>query len=291
MQHDDIIWNCLKQDFCSFRVKTEHHLFCRNEYNLTGLCKRTSCPLANGRFATVREVDGRLMLCIKTVERAHSPRDMWDQVELNRKSLRVALQEVDDNLQWWPKHLIYACKLRVIRLKQYLMKCRKYQLDNPVRIERINKKEERALLKREARAEKFARIDVEIEKELLDRLRSGRYDSMVNIAKDHFERLINQELDEEEEENENENEGDAEGRREKRVRDLEDEYHEVYGELEDEDEVEIEQEDREEQQAKRLKAMERNQRQAKADANRAPKKPRVEIEKETVSDLRSLLDW
>jgi protein MAK16 len=196
MNHDEVTWNVMGQVFCSFKVKTRDDKvrFCRNPYNVTGLCQKGVCPLANSQYATIIEHEDELYLYVKTAERAHLPRRMWEKIKLST-SFPQALEQIDENLQWWDKKLVNKVKARLLRLKQYLMRKRKMLMEPEVKYVSVNKRQEHKLLRREVKAEAAARIELEIEKELLDRLKKGTYDSVINANKEAFEALLDAEED------------------------------------------------------------------------------------------------
>jgi protein MAK16 len=176
---------------------------------VSGLCSRQSCPLANSRYATIRENEGRLYLFVKTIERAHTPAKMWEKIKLS-KNYQKALKQIDDELQYWPEFMIHKNKQRLTKLTQVLIRTRRLLLRSSTKVVGINKKVERRDAKREQKAEKAAKLEMTIEKELLERLRKGVYgDGIVNESTQAFEKALDeleqydeQELELEEEEDE-----------------------------------------------------------------------------------------
>ncbi|KAH8073350.1 hypothetical protein JL720_10940 [Aureococcus anophagefferens] len=148
--NDELIWQSLNGNFCSFKsTVSKTHNFCRNEQNVTGLCNKSACPLANSRYATIREIEGRCYLMIKTIERAHMPKKLWQKIKLPRNYAK-ALAVVTEELEHFPQ--------KVER--------------------RENRKEVKALV--------AAKLNKSIESELLQRLKQGTYGDIYNFPEMHY---------------------------------------------------------------------------------------------------------
>lgn len=199
---DEVIWQVINHSFCSFKVKPGNGQdFCRNEYNVSGVCDRLSCPLANAKYATVKNVEGKLYLYMKTAERAHMPSKLWERVKLLKNYAR-AMEQIDENLQYWQKFLVHKCKQRLTRLTQVAITERRLALREEERHyvgvkPKVKRKEEN----RERKALTAARIEKAIEKELLDRLKSGAYgEKPLNVDEKIWKKVLGKVDVEEEEE-------------------------------------------------------------------------------------------
>ncbi|XP_063937529.1 uncharacterized protein LOC108196281 isoform X3 [Daucus carota subsp. sativus] len=223
MQSDEIVWQVIRHKHCSFMSKIETGIFCRNPYNVTGTCNRSSCPLANSRYATIRDHEGIFYLYMKTAERAHMPSKLWERIKLPR-NYEKALEIIDKNLMYWPKFLVHKTKQRLTKMTQMRIRMRKLALKTREKIMTLPRKEIKRESRREEKAEKAAILDKSIEKELLERLEKGVYGDIYNYPVEKYNKLLDDmEKDAVEEEEEQE---------------AEIEYVEGYEDLEEEDDME-----------------------------------------------------
>ncbi|KAJ7336509.1 ribosome biosynthesis protein [Desmophyllum pertusum] len=201
MQHDEVIWQVINQGFCSFKVKTATQTFCRNEYNVTGLCNRQSCPLANSRYATIKEKDGVCYLYMKTIERAHSPAKMWEKIKLP-KNYEKALELIDKNLIYWPNFIVTINASRDIPRLSRKKALVAAQLENAIEKELLGETQERNTCGFDAYNSTNFAFTL-----LINRL---LYGDIYNIPSTAFENALDKEEIEDEEEEELEEEEDEE---------------------------------------------------------------------------------
>ena len=172
---------------------------------------------------------------IKTVERAHSPKNLWEKILLSRNYAK-ALVQIDEHLQYFPKAIIHRNKQRLTKIHQYLIRMRKIKLKElngrKARMVGIHRKVEQREERRERKALVAAKLEQSIEKELVGRLAKGTYGDIYNFPEVPYQKALENLEDEEEEESESESESEMEDEDERMIEYVED--------LEDEDEEDLE---------------------------------------------------
>jgi len=238
MQHDEMIWQVINHQFCSFKTtigkaKSDKTHFCKHPYSVTGLCNRTSCPLANSKYATIREEKGRVHLFIKTVERAHSPKNLWEKILLSRNYSK-ALTQLDEHLAYFPKVLVHRNKQRLTKIHQYLIRMRKIKLKEisgrKAKMVGIHRKIDQREERRERKALVAAKLEKSIQNELVERLAKGTYEKALQQQKDGE---TEREGEEEEEEEATDEETDEEEGLVEYVEDFESDEEDMEEDMED----------------------------------------------------------
>jgi len=222
-QSDSVIWDIINHQFCSFKSKVaRERTFCQNPYSVTGLCLRGACPLANSQYATIREEEGVCYLYMKTIERAHSPRNLWEKIKLPA-NYTAALDIVSTQLEHFPKYLVHRNKQRLTKIHQMIIRMRKLKLKAGPKIVTTNTKVEQREVGRERKALKAAQLDRAIENELLERLKQVSEGEIYNYPEKEYAKALSkaqqkyrseeggEEEDEEEEDEEEEDEEEEEG--------------------------------------------------------------------------------
>ena len=187
-----LIWQSLNHSFCSYKSKVDTHNFCRHEMNVTGLCNKSACPLANNRYATIREEQGRCFLYEKEPDKLRCPAKMWKKTLLP-KNYAKALAIVSAELEYYPKFLQHRTKQRLTRIHQYLIRMRKFALQTrPKVVPVFNQKAEKREDRKEQKALIAAKLNESVQKELLNRLKQGTYGDIYNFPSMQYNEALDE---------------------------------------------------------------------------------------------------
>lgn len=297
-QSDAVIWDIINHQFCSFKSKVaRERTFCQNPYNVTGLCIKSACPLANSQYATIREEEGICYLYMKTIERAHTPKNLWEKIKLPANYSK-ALEIVSTQLEHFPKYLSHRNKQRLTKIHQMIIRMRKLKLKSGPKVVTTNTKIDQREVGRERKALKAAQLDRAIENELLERLKQVSEGEIYNYPEKEYTKALSkaqqkykgENPEEEEEEEEFEDEEGEDGELEEELEDEEDEderglyvqYVEDFEQSDGEDDIEEYNQVAElvPQGDSKRKRVPESKPSSKGAGTRGPKGPRVEIEYE-----------
>jgi protein MAK16 len=138
---------------------------------------------------------------MKTIERAHTPANLWERVKLS-KNIAEAMKQINEHLIYWPSWLKNKVKQRLVKIKQYLLKTRRMKSKIQPKLVGIRRKEERRETSREAKALLAAQLENAIKEELVERWKAGTYHEHIhNYPRRQFEAAL-EEQEQEYEDNE-----------------------------------------------------------------------------------------
>ena len=150
--------------------------------------------MANSRYATIIEEKGVCYLKIKTAERAHTPKELWETIKLDA-SYKKAMEQIDKELEYWPNFIKHKCKQRFTRIRQVLVKRKKIRMEGSEEYQIISRKAEKREKTRLVKAEKAAVIENHITEELLNNLKKGKYNEIYNYPLNNFNKVLEKETE------------------------------------------------------------------------------------------------